>query len=66
MMLYPDPLVLMQFHETNLRTREYVAGLPPIPPDDNMIDAGDQTQLSIPDAAETSTITSSDVVGDVD
>ena len=56
----------MQFHETNLRTREYVAGLPPIPPDDNMIDAGDQTQLSIPDAAETSTITSSDVVGDVD
>jgi len=56
----------MQFHETNQRTQDYVAGLPPFPPDDNMIDAGDQTRLSIPDAAETSTVNSGDVMGDSD
>jgi hypothetical protein len=45
----------MEMHERNQRTQQYVAGLQPFPPDDDMIDAGS--------TAETGIITLSDIMG---
>ena len=62
---YPDPLVIMRLHGRDERTRQYVATLRPLPPGDGMPDAEGETPFTLGgrDAAETSTVRSSEYFG---
>ena len=60
--MYPDPLVIMRLHGSDQRTRQYVATLRPLPPDDGMSDGEGETRFYLGgrDVAETSTVRSSE------
>jgi hypothetical protein len=67
MIVYPEPVVLMELYERDQRTQQFVASLQSFPPDDNttdiMTDGGDETQRLIPDAAEANALGPSNDVG---
>jgi len=65
LIVYLDSAVLLELHIREQRTREYVATLQPILPDDNMTDGEGEIRLPLNalDPAEVSSVYSSDLLG---
>ena len=64
--VYLDSAVLLELHTREQRTREYVATLQPILPDDNIMTDGEgeiRLPLNTLDPAEGSSVYSSDIWG---